>query len=67
MNFARPRGVVLDGALTHGLPFEQCARGFEGDEIYIRGVADSAPHSIWVRPDWTSIPDPARQPPNTHK
>jgi class 3 adenylate cyclase len=67
MNFARPRGVVLDGSLTHGLPLEPSRQGFERDEIYVRGIADTAPHAIWVRTDWTSIPSAARQPRTSHK
>ena len=66
VNFARPRWVILDGAITHGLPFKQDDYGFEYDEVFIRGVAGAAPHAIWVRPDWTSIPDSARQPPTTY-
>jgi class 3 adenylate cyclase len=65
MNFARPRGVVLDGALTRGLPTDLLQQGFEYDEVYIRGSVDPDSHAIWIRPEWTKIPDAAREPPAT--
>jgi class 3 adenylate cyclase len=67
MDFARPRGIVLDATFSQGLTIDLDALGFTPDTVYIRGAADDSPRPILLRPDWSTIPDAARRPPVTYK
>src|SRR5206468_1106367 len=62
MSLARPRGLVFDARLLHGVPLDGI-EPFEQEQVYVRGIADDEPIPVLYRSSWTKIPDAAKRPP----
>jgi class 3 adenylate cyclase len=55
LDIARPKGVVFHESLDTRLVASDLMSRFEPDEVYIKGVADTAPTTIYLTPDWTEV------------
>lgn len=63
MDFARPTGLVLDGAFDMNLLDDEQIESLEGDSnVYIRGIAEKEPIEIFYTKDLTQIPSHCHQP-----
>ena len=62
MDFARPRGVVFDGSFGIELLPGSFKELFGQDHVYIRGLAEDTPESIWFTTEWTTISPLSKQP-----
>jgi class 3 adenylate cyclase len=61
-DFARPSGVVLDGQFGVNLLQEELRGQFQEAKAYIRGVAETEPHTIYLQRDRVQLPDYALRP-----
>lgn len=61
MDLARPRGLVFDESVGVTLP-PKLVSTFEKDAVFLRGIADSEPITIYYRKELTQIDERYRQP-----
>lgn len=57
MDLGRPSGVVMDGTFGFDLLDEETQAQFLPAEAYIRGVAETEPHRIYIQKDRVVLPD----------
>lgn len=57
MDLARPSGVVFDTSLGHELLPESTQEQFFQESVYVKGIAESAPISVYCLKGRTRVPD----------
>jgi class 3 adenylate cyclase len=62
MNLARPSGIVIDGSFKMDLLKKETKQLFEKGDVYLRGVAEEAPITIYFLKGYVEIPDEAKIP-----
>ena len=66
MDIARPEGVVFDDSYGYGLLPEETQRRFERKDVFLRGIAEDKPLSVYYVPGMTTISErhlrPLREP-----
>jgi class 3 adenylate cyclase len=62
MGLARPRGIVLDRSVGVNLLDEDVQTLFLEQQVYIRGIAEQKPHTVFTQKDHVVIPQYALQP-----
>jgi hypothetical protein len=62
MDLARPTGVVFDESLGIDLLPEQLAKRFAPESVYIRGLAEREPITVYYSTDYTTIKESSKQP-----
>jgi class 3 adenylate cyclase len=65
-SLARPRGVVLDGAFGHNLLSGELQDMFVPAKAFLRGIAETAAHDIYILKDSVQIPESALRPYAVH-
>ena len=62
MNLARPTGIVLDAAFDATLLASDIRSRFADDEVFLAGIAESAPMAILFTASLTDLPYSSKQP-----
>jgi class 3 adenylate cyclase len=62
MGLARPSGVVLDGAFGTQLLKTETQELFEAAEVYLRGLAEDKPGTVFYQKGKVEIPEHAKRP-----
>jgi class 3 adenylate cyclase len=62
LGIARPKGVVFHQSLDIRLVKDALMERFAEDEVFVRGVTDDRPTTIYLTPEWTVIDDHFRTP-----
>jgi len=65
MNFARPRGLVVDAKFLHGMKELSDTLSFAPESVYIAGLTTEDPWPVLIRKEWTQIEDRHRAQPTT--
>lgn len=61
-DLARPKGVVIDGSYLIDVVPKSLREKFKSDEVYIRGIAEDTPRTIFYSSPEVKIPFFAKQP-----
>jgi class 3 adenylate cyclase len=61
-DFARPNGIVFDSALGLSLLPEQTQKLFLSEKVYVRGIAEDKPITIYFTKQHTLIPPSRKEP-----
>lgn len=67
MDLARPRGVVFEGSLGHGLSLDDLRSRFRKEEVYVKGLAEDHPLTVHVLDPDVEVPEYNRRPINQLK
>jgi hypothetical protein len=62
MNLARPSGIILDGAFGIDFLKPETEGLFERAEVYLRGLAESEPITVYTQKTQVQIPEDAKRP-----
>jgi hypothetical protein len=62
MGYARPSGVVADSSFGPDLIPDALREQFSADTIFVRGIADDEPLTVYYMTEFTSLPDEAKRP-----
>lgn len=62
MQLARPSGVVLDATIPLEVLPDEAQHRFSADAVYLAGIAEETPVSIWYTSDRTVISPASRRP-----
>lgn len=60
-DFARPKGVIIDGNFLIDVVPKPFQKRFKSDEVYIRGIAEDTPRTIYYSSPEINIPFFAKQ------
>lgn len=66
MDLARPRGVVFSDTLGHDLLIGEYATQFSSDSVYIKGLAESTPLTVFIAQEMVTLPESSRHPLNRY-
>ena len=66
MDLARPRGVVFSDTLGHHLLIGEYATQFSSDSVYIKGLAESTPLTVFIAQEMVTLPESSRHPLNRY-
>lgn len=61
-DLARPSGIVIDGAFEISLLTDEQQEMFQVVDVYLKGIHESEPISVYFTPEFTDIPKYNRQP-----
>jgi class 3 adenylate cyclase len=64
MDMARPSGIILDASFSSALLSEEINKLLLEDEVYVRGIAEEKPITVWYTKNHTLIPDSFKRPLN---
>lgn len=66
MDLARPCGVVFSDTLGHNLLAAEYATQFSSDSVYIKGLAESIPLTVFIARKMVTLPESSRHPLNRY-
>lgn len=61
-DLARPSGIVIDGEFKISLLTDEQQEMFQMADVYLKGIHESEPISVYFTPEFTDIPKYNRQP-----
>ncbi|MDD5057904.1 MAG: hypothetical protein PHQ60_08525 [Sideroxydans sp.] len=64
-DFAKPSGVVIDGAFLMNVIPKKLQENFREENVFIRGIAEDMPHKVYCSKE-VVISDAAKHPINSH-
>jgi class 3 adenylate cyclase len=62
MDLARPRGVVFSDKLGWDLLEDEYASQFVSDKVYVRGLAEDEPMTVYIAEEMVTLPESSKRP-----
>jgi class 3 adenylate cyclase len=67
MDLARPRGVVFSETLGWDLLEDEYAEQFKSDKVYVKGLAEDQPMTVYIAEDMVALPESSKRPINRYE